>query len=142
MKRTQNVKELKERACQVRGDILDMLNRAGSGHTGGSLSAADILTALYFSQMNHDPKNPNWEERDRFVLSKGHGAPALYAVLARCGYFDPEALKSLRKLGSMLQGHPDMNATPGVEISTGSLDGFMSSWVMGKFKKVRSGKRR
>ena len=71
--------------------------------------------------MKHDPQKPNWEERDRFVLSKGHGAPALYAVLARCGYFDPEALKSLRKLGSMLQGHPDMNATPGVEISTGSL---------------------
>jgi len=121
MKTTHNVKELKEKARHVRSDILDMLNRANSGHTGGSLSAADILTALYFSQMNHDPNNPNWEERDRFVLSKGHGAPALYAVLARCGYFDPEELKSLRKMGSMLQGHPDMNTTPGVEISTGSL---------------------
>ena len=121
MKQTHSVKKLKEKAYQVRSDILDMLNRAGSGHTGGSLSSADILTALYFSQMEHDPEAPNWEERDRFVLSKGHGAPALYAVLARCGYFDPEALKSLRKTGSMLQGHPDMNTTPGVEVSTGSL---------------------
>ena len=121
MQTTQKQPDLKETARQIRVDILDMLNRAGSGHTGGSLSSADILTALYFSHMNHDSRNPNWEDRDRFVLSKGHGAPALYSVLARCGYFDMEELKSLRKTGSMLQGHPDMNTTPGVEISTGSL---------------------
>ncbi len=121
MHTTRKQTDLKETSRQVRIDILDMLNRAESGHTGGSLSAADILTALYFSHMNHDSSNPNWEDRDRFILSKGHGAPALYSVLARCGYFDLEELKSLRKTGSMLQGHPDMNTTPGVEISTGSL---------------------
>ena len=121
MNTIQKQHDLKEKARQVRVDILDMLNRSGSGHTGGSLSAADMLTALYFSHMNHDSRNPTWEDRDRFVLSKGHGAPALYSVLARSGYFDPEELKSLRKTGSMLQGHPDMNTTPGVEISTGSL---------------------
>ena len=112
---------LKDKARQIRIDILGMLNRAGSGHTGGSLSAADILTALYCSKMKHNPSNPRWEDRDRFVLSKGHGAPVLYATLAQCGYFDREELKSLRKLGGMLQGHPDMNSTPGVEVSTGSL---------------------
>jgi len=98
-----------------------MLNEAQSGHTGGSLSAVEIITALYFHQMKHDPQNPRWPDRDRFVLSKGHGAPALYAVLARCGYFDASALKTLRKMGSILQGHPDMDVTPGVDISTGSL---------------------
>jgi len=112
---------LNDKARQIRIDILNMLNRAGSGHTGGSLSAADILTALYCSKMKHNPSNPRWEDRDRFVLSKGHGAPVLYATLAQCGYFDREELKSLRKLGGMLQGHPDMNSTPGVEVSTGSL---------------------
>ena len=121
MDTTKDIEELREITRKVRTDILTMLNQAGSGHTGGSLSAADILTALYFSKMKHNPKNPKWEDRDRFVLSKGHAAPALYAVLARCGYFNPEALYSLRKLGSILQGHPDMNTTPGVEISTGSL---------------------
>jgi len=115
------LEELSEIARQVRIDTLTMLNRAGSGHTGGSLSAIEILIALYFSKMKHDPQNLKWEERDRFVLSKGHAAPALYAVLARGGYFDLEELKSLRRIGSILQGHPDMNTTPGVEISTGSL---------------------
>lgn len=117
----ERLEELSEIARQVRIDTLTMLNRIGSGHTGGSLSAVEILISLYYSTMKHDPKNPKWEDRDRFVLSKGHAAPALYAVLARCGYFDPEELKTLRKLGSILQGHPDMNTTPGVEISTGSL---------------------
>jgi transketolase len=117
----ENLAALNEKARQIRIDVLDMLNRAGSGHTGGSLSAADILTALYFSKMKHNPSDPRWEDRDRFVLSKGHGAPVLYATLAQCGYFDREELKSLRKLGGMLQGHPDMNSTPGVEFSTGSL---------------------
>jgi transketolase len=121
MNTTKDIEELREITRKVRADILTMLNQAGSGHTGGSLSAADILTVLYFSKMKHNPKNPKWEDRDRFVLSKGHAAPALYAVLARCRYFNPEALNSLRKLGSILQGHPDMNTTPGVEISTGSL---------------------
>lgn len=120
MESTNDLKELCEITRQVRIDILNMLNKAGSGHTGGSLSAAEILTALYCSKMKHDPKNPKWEDRDMFVLSKGHAAPALYAVLARCGYFDPEEFNSLRKAGSPLQGHPDIN-TPGVEISTGSL---------------------
>jgi len=108
-------------AHHVRTDILKMLNEAQSGHTGGSLSAVEIITALYFHEMKHDPQNPHWPDRDRFVLSKGHGAPALYAVLARCGYFDFSRLKTLRKMGSILQGHPDMALTPGVDISTGSL---------------------
>jgi transketolase len=94
---------------------------AGSGHTGGSLSAADIVTALYFSKMRHSPDDPGWRERDRFILSKGHAAPLLYAVLAMAGYFDISALKTLRKLGSPLQGHPCSRVLPGVEISTGSL---------------------
>ena len=119
--RSEELAALNEKARQIRIDVLEMLNRAGSGHTGGSLSAADILTALYFSKMKHNPSNPRWEDRDRFVLSKGHSAPVLYATLAQCGYFDREELGSLRKLGGMLQGHPDMNSTPGVEVSTGSL---------------------
>jgi len=98
-----------------------MLTIAGSGHTGGSLSAADIVTALYFSKMRHKPDEPGWRERDRFILSKGHAAPLLYAVLAMAGYFDISALKTLRKLGSPLQGHPCSRVLPGVEISTGSL---------------------
>jgi len=114
-------KKLASIAVNVRADILQMLNEARSGHTGGSLSAVEILTALYFHEMKHDPQNPHWPDRDRFVLSKGHGAPALYAVLARCGYFDFSLLKTLRKMGSILQGHPDMALTPGVDISTGSL---------------------
>ncbi len=113
--------DLKEIARNIRIDILKMLNRAGSGHTGGSLSAVDIITALYFSCMRHKPEDPHWEDRDRFVLSKGHGAPALYAALARAGYIRSEELSTLRKKGSRLQGHPDMKLTPGVEVSTGSL---------------------
>ncbi|MCK5240841.1 transketolase [bacterium] len=98
-----------------------MLGAAGSGHCGGSLSCADILATLYYSELNHDPQKPDWKQRDRFILSKGHGAPALYSVLARTGYFSPDLLGTLRKLNSTLQGHPDMNKTPGVEMSTGSL---------------------
>lgn len=115
------VDQLEDIARQVRRDTLVMLNRAGSGHTGGSLSSVEILTALFFSKMKHRPSDPSWDQRDRFVLSKGHAAPAFYAVLARCGYFPLEDLISLRKLGSHLQGHPDCNFTPGVEVSTGSL---------------------
>jgi transketolase len=112
---------LKRQAKLVRVEILKMLTLAGSGHTGGSLSAADIVTALYFSKMRHKPDKPGWRERDRFILSKGHAAPLLYAVLAMAGYFDKTALKTLRKLGSPLQGHPCSRVLPGVEISTGSL---------------------
>jgi len=112
---------LKKQAKLVRMEILKMLTLAGSGHTGGSLSAADIVTALYFFKMRHRPDLPNWRERDRFILSKGHAAPLLYAVLAMTGYFDISLLKTLRKIGSPLQGHPCSRALPGVEISTGSL---------------------
>jgi transketolase len=116
-----NVKELEKIAREIRKDILRMLVKAGSGHVGGSLSCADIITALYFYKMRYDPKNPKWDGRDRFILSKGHGCPALYAALARAGFFPRKELWTLRKTGSILQGHPDMNKTPGVEISTGSL---------------------
>lgn len=114
-------KELKLIANSLRIDIIKMLAESKSGHPGGSLSACEILTALYFKEMNIDPKNPKWEDRDRFVLSKGHGAPVLYAALAEKGYFSKEELMKLRKIGSMLQGHPDMKGIPGVDMSTGSL---------------------
>lgn len=114
-------KGLNEITNVIRKDIVSMICKSKSGHPGGSLSAVEILTALYFDQMNIDPTNPKMEDRDRFVLSKGHAAPALYAILAEKGYFDKEELNHLRKLGSMLQGHPDMKKIPGVEMSTGSL---------------------
>ncbi len=112
---------LSKTALEIRRDIIKMLGIAGSGHPGGSLSATDILTLLYFHFLRHDPKNPKWPDRDRFILSKGHGCPALYAALARSGYFDPELLLTLRQLGSPLQGHPDMRRLAGIEASTGSL---------------------
>lgn len=115
------LEELPSKAKEIRRDIIRMLAEAGSGHPGGSLSATDILTALYFHVMNHDPAQPKWPDRDRVVLSKGHGAPALYAVLAEAGYFPRELLGTLRKLDSPLQGHPDMRRLPGLEASTGSL---------------------
>ena len=115
------LKELKLLANNVRRGILDGVYNAGSGHPGGSLSIADVLTYLYFEEMNIDPKEPKMATRDRFVLSKGHTAPALYAVLAERGYFPKEELKTLRKNTSMLQGHPDMKGTPGVDMTTGSL---------------------
>ncbi len=117
----QAVAELAEKARVIRRHIIAMLGEAGSGHPGGSLSAADIVTALYFREMRLDPSRPDWPERDRFVLSKGHAAPVLYAALAERGYFPVEELGTLRKLGSRLQGHPDMKKLPGVEMSTGSL---------------------
>lgn len=114
--------ELTVAATEMRKDIIRMLEAAGSGHPGGSLSCIDSLAALYLGGvMRHDPQNPDWPQRDRFVLSKGHAAPALYAVLARAGYLPAEELMSLRKLGSRLQGHPDSNLLPGVEVGTGSL---------------------
>jgi transketolase len=118
---------LAQQALTIRRDIVSMLGAAGSGHTGGSLSMTDLITVLYFAELRHDPQQPQWAQRDRFVLSKGHGAPALYATLARTGYFSPELLPTLRKLGSSLQGHPDMNKTPGVEMSTGSLGQGLSA---------------
>lgn len=113
---------VREIARRMREDIVEMIAEAGSGHPGGSLSAADIVATLYFGGvLKHDPARPDWPERDRFVLSKGHAAPVLYAALAEAGYFGREHLSTLRKLGSILQGHPDSKKTPGVEVSTGSL---------------------
>ena len=112
---------LKRKALDIRRLIVAMIHKAGSGHTGGSLSAADILVALYYEIMRHDPSNPQWPERDRFVLSKGHCAPVQYAVLADCGYFPKDDLNSLRRPGQHLQGHPNHRKTPGIEATTGSL---------------------
>ena len=122
-------KQLMLTACRVRMGIIEGVHSAKSGHPGGSLSCADILTYLYFAKMNIDPKNPKMENRDRFVLSKGHAAPALYSVLANRGYFDTELLNTLRKIGSILQGHPDMKHIPGVDMSTGSLGQGISAAV-------------
>lgn len=113
--------ELKEIARNIRVDIINMLEKSQSGHPGGSLSAVEILTALYFKEMKVDPKNSKWEARDRFVLSKGHASPVLYGTLAEKGFFPKEELDKFRKIGSMLQGHPDMKGIPGVDMTTGSL---------------------
>ncbi|MDR1422931.1 MAG: transketolase [Coriobacteriales bacterium] len=114
--------QLKTIATRIRCDIIRMITAAGSGHPGGSLSAADILAVLYFGGvLIHDPANPSWDRRDRFILSKGHAAPVLYATLAEAGYFPIEELATLRQFESRLQGHPDMRKLPGVEVSTGSL---------------------
>jgi transketolase len=117
----QELHELKTFAVEIRKEIVTMIARAGSGHPGGSLSAVDILTVLYRKFMKYNPVNPKWEGRDRFILSKGHAAPVLYAVLAYCNYFPKEVLLSFRNYGSILQGHPDGKKVPGVEIATGSL---------------------
>ena len=124
-----NVEALRKIAKDIRISIIETVYNAKSGHPGGSLSCADILTVLYFNQMNINPEKPNAEGRDRFVLSKGHCSPALYSVLARKGYFDKEELKTFRKIGSNLQGHPDMNKVPGVDMTTGSLGQGLSSAV-------------
>lgn len=116
-----DVSKLQKIANNVRIGIIEGVYNAQSGHPGGALSIADILTVLYFNQMNTNEKKPKLETRDRLVLSKGHAAPALYSVLAERGYFDKEELKTLRKLGSRLQGHPDMLRLPGLDMSTGSL---------------------
>lgn len=121
MIQSRNIDFLKEQARLVRIEILKMLTVSGSGHTGGSLSSADIVTALYFYKMRHRPNDPKWHERDRFILSKGHAAPLLYTVLALTGYFDRSLLTTLRKIGSPLQGHPSSKLLDGVEVSTGSL---------------------
>jgi len=120
-RKVSEIEKMDEVAKKIRKHILEMTCAAGSGHPGGSLSATDILTALYFDIMSIDPKKPDWQDRDRLVLSKGHAAPAYYAALAERGYFPVKDLKTLRKLGSYLQGHPEMKGTPGVDASTGSL---------------------
>ena len=121
MTQTQNVKELQAVSKTIRRHIIEMTGAAKSGHPGGSLSAVEIVVALYFDALRHDPSNPNWPDRDRFILSKGHAAPVLYAVLAECGYCDIGKLNTLRKLGSPYQGHPDRRFLPCLEASTGSL---------------------
>ena len=124
-----NKLELQKMAVEVRKNLLIGLHAAKAGHPGGSLSAADIFTYLYFEEMNVDPKNPKWEDRDRFVLSKGHTAPGLYATLALKGFFPVEEMTTLRKLGSRLQGHPCVQYTPGIDMSSGSLGQGISAAV-------------
>lgn len=116
-----NFKKYEDIASRIRIDIIKAVHKAGSGHPGGSLSAADIVTALYFKVMNIDPENPRMEGRDKFILSKGHAGPVQYAALAERGYYDVEEMMSLRKLGSHFQGHPNRDKVPGIEMSTGSL---------------------
>ena len=123
----EDIKNLEEKAKLIRQDILEEVYSAQSGHPGGALSIVEILTVLYFNQMNIDPKNPKNENRDRLVLSKGHCCPALYGALAERGYFDKAELKNFRKVGSMLQGHPDMKHIPGVDMSAGSLGQGLSA---------------
>ena len=119
--RTDSLQEIEAAARATRRHIITMLAAAGSGHPGGSLSAVEVLCALYFRILRHNPQDPAWPDRDRFILSKGHGAPVLYAVLAECGYLPVEELTTLRKVGSRLQGHPKAGSPPGVEMSAGSL---------------------
>ncbi len=131
------INELKSIAAKVRLGILEGTHAAASGHPGGSLSVADIITYLYFKEMNVDPANPKWEDRDRLVLSKGHTAPALYAALAQKGFFDASEIKTLRQADSFLQGHPDMKNIPGVDMSTGSLGlGFSAACGMALSAKI------
>ena len=124
-----DVKRLEEQAVQIRQDIINMIHEAGAGHPGGSLSAVEMVTALYFHVLNIDPQNPRWPDRDRFVLSKGHACPVVYACLARRGFFDVSHLSTLRKYHSILQGHPDMNKVPGFDMSSGSLGNGLSTAV-------------
>jgi len=122
-----SVEELEKMAVIIRCDIIDMICTAAAGHPGGSLSAADVVTALYFRIMRLDPQNPDWPDRDRFILSKGHACPVWYAALAERGYFDKSHLKTLRQMGSILQGHPDMRKTPGIDMTAGSLGHGLSA---------------
>lgn len=121
------IKELEAIAAKLRRHIIEMTCAAASGHPGGSLSAADIIAVLYFHKMRHNPRDPAWPDRDRFVMSKGHAAPVLYAALAEAGYFPVDYLKTLRRVGSSLQGHVDMLSLPGIEMSTGSLGQGLSA---------------
>ena len=124
-----DVERLEKQAVQLRQDIVSMIHAAKAGHPGGSLSAVEMVTALYFHVMKLDPQNPKWADRDRFILSKGHSYPVMYAALARRGYFDPAILNTLREYHSILQGHPDMNKVPGVDMSAGSLGNGLSVGV-------------
>jgi len=124
---TPALRDLERMAATIRCDIIRMIHRAGAGHPGGALSAADLVTALYFRVMRLDPRNPSWPARDRFILSKGHACPVLYAALARRGYFALSELETLRRLGSRLQGHPDMLKTPGIDMTAGSLGQGLSA---------------
>jgi transketolase len=116
-----DIRELELMARRIRLDIVQMIGVGQRGHLGGSCSIADVVTALYFSKMRHDSSNPSWPDRDRFLLSKGHAALVQYAALAECGYFPKDELKRLKRCGAMLQGHPDVKSTPGIEANTGSL---------------------
>ena len=127
LQKPMSVKELEKMAVIIRCDIIDMICTAAAGHPGGSLSAADVVTALYFRIMRIDPENPGWPDRDRFILSKGHACPVWYAALAERGYFDKSHLKTLRQMGSILQGHPDMRKTPGIDMTAGSLGHGLSA---------------
>ena len=130
--------ELQKIATDIRLGVLKSVHAAASGHPGGSLSIADMMAYLYFEEMNIDPKNPKWDDRDRFVLSKGHCAPALYTVLALKGYFPREEIANLRQIDSFLQGHPDMKGTPGVDMSTGSLGmGISTAYGMALAAKIK-----
>ncbi len=140
MKRTSNIEELQQIAKLIRRHIILMLGEAKSGHPGGSLSAVETVVTLYWDVMRHDPANPSWPDRDRFILSKGHAAPVLYAALAECGYCPVDALNTLRKLGSIYQGHPDKRFLPVLETSTGSL-GEGLSVAMGLGMAARADKR-
>jgi transketolase len=122
-----SIEELKAMAMTIRCDIIEMITTANAGHPGGSLSAADIVSALYFRVMRIDPKNPDWSDRDRFILSKGHACPVWYAALAERGYYDKVHLGTLRQLNSILQGHPDMKQTPGIDMTAGSLGHGLSA---------------
>jgi transketolase len=122
------IRDLENKAKQIRRSIIQMISKAGSGHPGGSLSSADMITALFFSVLRHNPKEPKWDLRDRFHMSKGHCCPLWYAVLAESGYFSKDKLMTLRQLGSILQGHPDRH-TPGVEVASGSLGQGLSVGV-------------
>ena len=124
-----NNRELEQIANEIRIATVDAIYHANSGHPGGSLSAVDIFTCLYFDEMNVDPQNPGFEDRDRFVLSKGHAVPGLYAILAKKGFFPEKLLRSYRKMGTILQGHPDLKKTPGIDMSTGSLGQGVSAAV-------------
>ena len=124
-----DVERLGQQAVQLRQDVIGMIHTAGAGHPGGSLSAVEMVTALYFHVMNLDPENPRWADRDRFILSKGHACPVLYAALCRRGFFDPCHLTTLRQYQSILQGHPDMNKTPGLDMTAGSLGNGLSVGV-------------
>ena len=116
-----DIKSLEERAKVIRRHVIRMLAKAGSGHPGSSLSIVDLLVALFYNKLRYNPQQPTWPDRDRFILSKGHACPALYALLAEIGYFTVDKLDTLRQFGSILQGHPCMKTTPGIEISSGSL---------------------